>query len=129
MEVGHYLQEQRPWLFWEWHSNNWDRRPGHMLLRYRPESMADTSMRCTWQEIDRRLLALPDTHHGNWTSHTEGIYQESMGFQAVTRLGAISCMIKHHEKYPLEQSRDHAIACLREAAAVLQNQSSPLGGE
>jgi hypothetical protein len=127
--VWQYLQEQRPVLFWEWHSNNWDRRPGHMLLRYRPELLADTSRRRTWQDVDRRLLALPNTHHGNWTSHTEGIYQQSIGFQATTRLGAISCMIKQHDKYPLKQSRDHAIACLKEAAAALWYQGSQVKGE
>jgi len=29
-----YLQDKRPWLFIEWHSNHWAYRPGHMLLRY-----------------------------------------------------------------------------------------------
>ena len=119
--VWRYLQECRPWLFWEWHSNNWARRPCHMLLRYRPELLADAPLRQIWIELDNRLLELPNTHHGNWTSHTEGLYQNSMGFQAVTRLGAISGMIKQHDKYLLEQSRAHAIACLRAAVAVLQS--------
>jgi len=117
--VWQYLKERRPWLFWEWHSNNWARRPGHMLLRYRQEILEDASLRRTWIELDKRLLDLPNTHHGNWTSHTEGLYQNSMGFQAVTRLGTISCMIKQHDKYPLEQSRVHAIDCLKTAAAGL----------
>jgi hypothetical protein len=116
--VWRYLEERRPWLFWEWHSNNWSRRPGHMLLRYRPELASDPRLRGIWERIDAALLALPDTHHGNWTSHTEGSYRSSMGFQAITRLGAVSCMIKHHDKFPLEQSRNHAIACLQAAAAA-----------
>lgn len=116
--VWRYLEAQRPWLFWEWHSNNWARRPGHMLLRYRPELLNDPSRRAVWAALEERLLALPHTHHGSWTSHTEGGYQNSLGFQAVTRLGAISGMIKHHDKYPLSVSHDHAIACLKAAATV-----------
>jgi hypothetical protein len=116
--VWRYLEEKRPWLFWEWHSNNWDRRPGHMLLRYRHELLADAARRRLWDDLAERLLSLPDTHHGNWTSAAEGLYQDSLGYQAVTRLGAISCMIKQHDKYPIERSRDHARACLRAAAAA-----------
>ena len=114
--VWRYLEEKRPWLFWEWHSNHWKRRPGHMLLRYRPECLADAARQELWRDIDARLLALPDTHHGNWTGHQEGLYQNSLGFQAVIRLHAISCMVKQHDKFPLEQSRRHAIACLQVAA-------------
>ena len=114
--VWAYLEEKLPWLFWEWHSNHWKRRPGHMLLRYRPECLADEARRAVWRDVDERLLALPDTHHGNWTSRDEGLYQSTLGFQAVVRLGAISCMIKQHDKFPLEQSRDHAIQCLQSAA-------------
>ena len=114
--VWRYLEEKRPWLFWEWHSNHWKRRPGHMLLRYRPECLADAGRRELWRDIDARLLALPDTHHGNWTGHQEGLYQTTLGFQAVIRLHAISCMVKQHDKFPLEQSRRHAIACLQVAA-------------
>ena len=116
--VWRYLRAQRPWLFWEWHSNNWARRPGHMLLRYRPELLADSSRRAAWEALEEQLLGLPHTHNSGWTSHAEGGYQNSLGFQAVTRLGAISCMIKHHDKYPLAVSRDHAIACLKAAAAA-----------
>ena len=116
--VWRYLAERRPWLFWEWHSNHWSRRPGHMLLRYRHELLEDERRRRVWDELEERLLTLPDTHHGNWTSQTEGVYQTTMGFQAVTRLGAISCMVKQHDKFPLAQSRDHAIECLRHAAAA-----------
>lgn len=43
-----------------------------------------------------------------------------MGFQSITCLGAISCMIKHHDKFPLAQSRDHAVACLKAAAAAYE---------
>ena len=114
--VWGYLEEKRPWLFWEWHSNHWKRRPGHMLLRYRPECLADAARQELWRDIDARLLALPDTHHGNWTGHEEGLYQVTFGFQAVIRLNAISCMVKQHDKFPLEQSRRHAIACLQVAA-------------
>jgi hypothetical protein len=120
--VWHYLEEQRPWLFWEWHSNNWARRPGHMLLRYRHELLADAALRRQWDDLEARLLSLPDTYHGNWTSPTEGLYQDSLGYQAVTRLGAIACMIKQHDKYPIERSREHARACLRAAAATYGRQ-------
>jgi hypothetical protein len=116
--VWRYLSERRPWLFWEWHSNNWARRPGHMLLRYRPELALDARRRGIWERLEETLLSLPETHHGNWTSLTEGSYRTSMGYQAITRLGAIACMIKHHDKFPLEQSRAHAVACLKAAAAA-----------
>ena len=114
--VWSYLEEKRPWLFWEWHSNAWKRRPGHMLLRYRPECLADEGRRAIWLDIDGKLLALPDTHHGNWTSHDEGLYQVTLGFQSVVNLGAISCMVKQHDKFPIEDSRRHAIQCLHVAA-------------
>jgi hypothetical protein len=116
--VWRYLEERRPWLFWEWHSNHWSRRPGHMLLRYAHDLIADEARRRLWDELEERLLTLKDTHHASWTSHTEGEYQNSMGFQAAVRLGAITCMIKQHDKFPLAQSREHAIGCLRHAAAV-----------
>lgn len=115
-----YLKRQKPWLFWEWHSNNWFRRPGHMLLRYRSELLEDAQMQRVWDEIEERLLFLPNTHHANWTSYTKGPYQNSPGFQAITRLGAISCIIKQHDKYSLSQSQDHAISCLKTAASVYQ---------
>jgi len=112
------LDEVRPWLFVEWHSNNWARRPGHMLLRYRPHLAKNESTRTLWEDIDARLEKLPDTHHGNWTSHDEGMYQDSFGFQAVTRLGTIAYMIKHHDKFPLVNIQQHAVLCLREFAAA-----------
>jgi hypothetical protein len=89
-----------------------------MLLRYRHELLPDAAQRRLWDDLEARLLALPDTHHGNWTSATEGLYQHSLGYQAVTRLGAISCMIKQHDKFPIERSRDHARAGLQAAAAA-----------
>ena len=115
-----YLEQLRPWLFWEWHSNNWSRRPGHMLLRYRSELAGDTGTRTLWDDVEERLLRLPNTHHGNFTSHTEGPYQPSIGFQAAVRLGAVTCMIKQHEKYSLAESRRHAVACLQAAAAAYE---------
>ena len=113
--VWNVLMNEKPWLFIEWHSNNWKRRPGHMLLRYRPSLIEDTARRRIWEDIDRRLEALPDTHHGSWTSWDEGIYQESIGFMAVTRLQAIAYMIKHHDKFPLEACTEHALRCFCEA--------------
>ena len=58
--------------------------------------------------VEQRMLRLPNTFHESFCSHGEGPYQPSMGFQAVTRLSAISCMIKQHEKYDLDESRTHA---------------------
>jgi hypothetical protein len=113
-----YLEQLRPWLYWEWHSNNWARRPGHMLLRYRSELAANTRTRALWDAVDERLLRLPNTHHESFTSHREGAYRPSMGFQAAVRLGAVACMIKQHEKYSLAESRHHAVACLQTAAAA-----------
>ncbi|MDF2721813.1 MAG: putative carboxypeptidase Zn-dependent [Paenibacillus sp.] len=115
--VWQYLRHRRPSLFWEWHSNNWSRRPGHMLLRYRHDLLEDANRRRLWDDIEEGLLSLADTHHGNWTSRTEGAYQASMGFQTVTRLGAIACMIKQHDKFPLAASSRHAVACLQTALA------------
>ena len=117
-----YLEQLRPWLFWEWHSNNWSRRPGHMLLRYRSELAGDAHTRQLWDAVEERLLGLPNTHHGNFTSHSEGPYQPSIGFQAAVRLGAVACMIKQHEKYSLAESRHHAVACLQAAAAAYERQ-------
>ena len=123
MIVWRYLQQQRPALFWEWHSNNWARRLGHMLLRYDPQMLRCAVRREIWTGLDRRLLDLPYTYNASVTSPEQGGYQTSMGYQAVAQLGAISCMIKQHDKYPLEQSSVHAIACLKAAAAAL----GPLG--
>ena len=115
-----YLERLRPWLFWEWHSNNWSRRPGQMLLRYRSELAGDASTRSLWDAVEERLLRLPNTHHGNFTSHGEGAYQPSIGFQAAVHLGAVACMIKQHEKYSLAESRRHAVACLQAAATAYE---------
>jgi hypothetical protein len=86
-----------------------------VLLRFRPRLIRDGRRRRLWEEIDRRLLALPDTHHGNWTSYEEGLYRDSLCFQAITRLRCIAHMIKQHDKYPLAQSRRHAVQCVLEA--------------
>ena len=65
-----------------------------MLLRYRPECLADAGRRELWRDIDARLLALPDTHHGNWTGHQEGLYQTTLGFQGGD---PAACHILHGE--------------------------------
>ena len=54
-----------------------------MLLRYRLKCLADAGRRELRRDIDARLLALPDSHHGNWTGHKEGLYQSTLGFQAM----------------------------------------------
>jgi hypothetical protein len=99
-----------------------------MLLRYRPQLLEDEALRRIWENIDEQLLRLPNTFHEEWTSATEGPYQNSMGFLAVTRLGLISCMIKQHDKYPLDESGTHAVACLESAAAAFLSSWSA-GGE
>jgi hypothetical protein len=124
LAVWTYLTRRRPWLFWEWHSNNWARRPGHMLLRYRPGILSDLEKRDLAEAVDERLCRLPDTHTESFTSHSEGLYQTSMGFQTATRLGAVSCMIKQHDKFPLERSAEHAVACLRTAHEAFSNHGS-----
>jgi len=115
--VWNVLRTEKPWLFIEWHGNNWKRRPGHMLLRYRPALMEDTARRRIWENIDRRLEAIPDTYHGSWTSWEEGIYQQTIGFMAVTRLQAIAYMIKPHDSFPLDACTEHALRCFQEAVA------------
>ncbi len=114
--VWDVLKQEKPWLFIEWHGNNWKRRPGHMLLRYRPSLMEDTARRQVWEDIDRRLEAIPDTHHGSWTSWEEGIYQETIGFMAVTRLQSIAYMIKPHDSFPLQACTENALRCFLVAA-------------
>jgi hypothetical protein len=113
-----YVSENRPWLFWEWHSNNWFRRPGHVLIRCRSNLTEDRLLRSMWDEIDERLLTLPDTFHEEFVSHTESPYQPTPEFQVAVHLGSISSVIKQHERFSLETSRDHAVACLKTAAAV-----------
>lgn len=114
-----YLSEVRPAIYWEWHSNNWSRRPGHMVLRYRHSLIKDPARQQNWVELEDAILRLPDTHHENFTSHSEGPYQPTMGFQAATQLGCISTMIKNHEKIPIQQSISFGISCLELAAAQL----------
>jgi hypothetical protein len=114
-----YLSETRPVIYWEWHTNNWSRRPGNMVLRYRHTLIEDAARRRAWVELEDALLRLPNTHHENFTSETEGPYQPTMGYQAVTQLGCIATMIKHHEKYPIRNSISFGISCLELAAAQL----------
>lgn len=114
-----YLQQVRPVIYWEWHTNNWSRRPGNMVLRYRPEIIKDRKRRRDWTELEDAILRLPNTFHENFTSHTEGPYQPTMGFQAATQLGAIATIIKHHEKYPLRDSISFGLSCLELAVRQL----------
>jgi len=116
--VWRHLKSTRPWLFIEWHSNNWSRRPGHMLLRYEHDLMTDARRRSMWDAWEEALLQLPETHHGNWTGRDTGLYQCSMGFAAVTRLNAIACMIKHHDKYEMDAILGHAVDCFKAALQV-----------
>jgi hypothetical protein len=113
-----YLVEQRPSLFWEWHSNNWFRRPGHVLIRYRSFLVEDRAIRKIWDRIEERLLEIPNTHHEEFCSWDEASYQPSIGFQAVTRLASIACMVKQHERFDLDESRSHAVACLKTATST-----------
>lgn len=114
-----YLAEVKPAVYFEWHTNNWSRRPGNMLLRYRHTLLEDPVRQRAWLELEDAMLALPDTHHENFTGRGEGHYEPTMGFQATTQLGAISCIVKHHEKYPIRQSISFGISCLELAAAQL----------
>ena len=54
---------------------------------------------------DDSLLIATDFEGGNGTD--------------IRRVGpdryAISCMIKQHDKFPIERSRDHAVTCLKAA--------------
>jgi len=109
------LGRAKPWLFIELHSNNWHRRPGQMLLRIRSHLTEDPVRRAVWEDFDRRLEALPETYHDNWTDWDEGLYRDSLCFQAITRLGSIAHMIKHNDRFPLEQSCRHAAMCVRVA--------------
>lgn len=96
-----------------------------MLLRYRPSLLAEGDTRTRWETFEGMVEQLPDTHHGNWTSRDEGIYQESIGFMAVTRLGSAAIMIKQHDKFALAECERHAISCFQ--AAIAAYESVPTG--
>ena len=113
-----YVEQCRPWLFWEWHSNNWFRRPGHVLIRIRHHLAQDPVQRAAWDAIEKKLLALPNTYHEMWNSTGEGVSQDTPPYQASLRLGSIGCLIKQHERFSLDESRRHAVACLRAAVAA-----------
>ena len=119
--VWRLLEQECPWLFVEWHGNNWSRRPGHMLLRYRPSLLAEGDTRTRWETFEATVEQLPNTHHGSWTSKDEGIYRESIGFMAVTRLGCAAIMIKQHDKFPLAECGRHAVSCFRTAIAAYES--------
>ena len=120
MAIWRYLQEQRPWLLWFWHSNNWARRPGHMVYRYRGYLMEDARQRALEEAIGPKLLALPDTHFAMWLSPSEGHhYGTRPTLYAMQKLGAMVHIIKQHDKFPLEQSGQHAIDCLQAASTAL----------
>ncbi|MBT7303438.1 MAG: hypothetical protein HN849_28165 [Victivallales bacterium] len=123
--VWRLLERERPWLFVEWHGNNWSRRPGHMLLRYRPSLLDEGDTRTRWETFEGMVEQLPNTHHGSWTSKNEGIYQESIGFMAVTHLGGAAIMIKQHDKFALAECERHAVSCFR--AAIAAHESVPTG--
>ena len=123
--LWNYLVKHNPAIYWEWHTNNWSRRPGHMLLRYRHELITDPVRQQHWIELEDALLRLLNTHHENFTSHTEGPYQPTMGFQATIQLGAISTMIKNHENLPIQYSLSFGVSCLELAAAQLMKMSPP----
>ena len=59
-----------------------------MVLRYRDALIKNGARRKAWVELEDAVLRLPHTHHENFTSHTEGPYQPTMGFQAAVELGA-----------------------------------------
>lgn len=110
--VWAYLERTRPWLFIEWHSNHWAYRPGHMLLRYDPELVDDPVTHRVWESFEERLAAIPYTFgDGTKTNLTQG-YSTSIGVGVATRWGGIPIMIKQHDKFALEVSRRHAVACL-----------------
>jgi len=77
-----YLSAVKPAIYWEWHTNNWSRRPGNMILRYRPELIADRQRQRDWTELEDAILRLPNTHHENFTSHTEGALSTDDGLSS-----------------------------------------------
>ena len=119
LALWRHLEAARPWLFIEWHSNNWSKpaRPGHVLLRYVHELLGDATRRRIWDAWEEAMLRLPETTHQSWTDGTGrgGGYEATMGFAAVTRLGVAACMVKHHDRFPHAQILRHAVACYRVA--------------
>ena len=105
-----YLKRQKPWLFIEWHSNHWDWREGHTLLRYDPELVTDPLVRSIWTAWDRRLDAMSHVYEAKHarSNRTTG-YADSLGIGVATELGAIPVMLKVHDKYPLEEILEWAI--------------------
>ena len=71
-----------------------------MVLRYRHTLIEDPARQRAWVELEDAVLRLPDTHHENFTSHTEGPYQPTMGFQATTAAG----LHLDHDQAPREVS-------------------------
>ncbi len=121
--VWRYLVSVRPWLYIEWHSNNWDRRPGQMLLRYAREFISDPVTLRLWADFEHHLQALPDTYEESLTTLTQG-FTTTMGAGAALKLGTIPIMIKQHDKFPLAQSREHAIASVLAATETFEKSAN-----
>ncbi|MBU4200357.1 MAG: hypothetical protein KKG09_10015 [Verrucomicrobia bacterium] len=110
-----YLRKRHPWLFIEWHSNHWDERKAHALLRYDPDLTANATIRRIWDAWDRRLDAMPDAVNEIDETHartnlTRG-YTKSLGLAVAMELGGIPAMIKVHDKYPLCVTLEFVKAC------------------
>ena len=114
-----YLNTKKPWLSIEWHSNHWNWRPGHTLIRYANELVDDPITRKIWDEWDRRLELLPNTfdEEGGRTDRTNA-YTISLGLGVATELGGIPIMLKVHDKYPLHDTLDYANCCLQAATGA-----------
>mgnify|MGYP001460693824 CR=1 FL=1 len=118
-----YLQQKRPWLFIEWHSNHWNWRPGHTLIRYAPELAENPVIRRIWDNWDRRLEALPNSFDeaGGRTDRTNA-YTISLGLGVATELNGIPIMLKVHDKYPLHETLDYVNQCLRAATDAYEEE-------
>ena len=122
VDLWNYLQGKKPWLFIEWHSNNWmcRARQTHVLLRYDKCLVSDPGVQHLWANFEDRLIAMPDfVLEGEPTNYQAG-WITSIGFFTATKLNAISIMIKLHDKYQLERTMGHVQRCLLEAAGAYE---------
>lgn len=110
--VYRYIEKVKPLLYFDMHSNNWGTRAGNMLIRYRHYLIQDAEMQRLWDHLEERLLTLEHMYHENWTDAYAGYYQKTMGYQAATRLGVISAMIKQHDQFDTDTLRRDAVAAI-----------------
>ena len=110
--LWNYLRSKSPWLFIEWHSNNWSSnlRKTHVLLRYDRNLISSPAIGRLWENFENRLDQMPDNVEESRTTYGT-VFSTTMGFFAATQLNTIPIMIKLHDKYPFDHSMKHVLKC------------------